>query len=221
MKFFSLIFFLSFSVIIFSQKHSIESYKSSLNSISYNFKDNVKVEDEWEDEERKIDYLIEDAEEDLKSGSGLTFAEMNELRVIKKYLRAFQVVGESINPSNDSHFNKRSLKYVQEMVGGISLEYQFSDINVDVYKLRIDDYYVYLFYYSDGKYTMRTIGWKLLNEMHCGSIMGKLTVLSGVYKQFWNNSECLGKSNFKFKVLENTFLRSAEEYVYNDKPYTE
>lgn len=221
MKFFSLIFFLSFSVNIFSQKHSIESYKSSLNSISYNFKDNVKVEDEWEDEERKIDYLIEDAEEDLKSGSGLTFSEMNELRVIKKYLRAFQVVGESINPSNDSHFNKRSLKYVQEMVGGISLEFQFSDINVDVYKLRIDDYYVYLFYYSDGKYTMRTIGWKLLNEMHCGSIMGKLTVLSGVYKQFWNNSECLGKSNFKFKVLENTFLRSAEEYVYNDKPYTE
>lgn len=220
MKFF-LAIILSAPFFIFSQKHSIDSYKSSLNNISYNFKTNVKNEENWEDEERDITYLIKDAEEDLKSGSRLTFSEMNELRVIKKYLHAFQVVGESINPSNDSHFNRRSLKYVQEMVGGIYFEYQFSNLNVDVYRLRIDSYSVYLFYYSDGAYTMRTIGWKLLNEMGCGSFMGKLTVLSGVYKQFWNNSECLNKSNFKFKVLENTFLMSTQEYIYNDKPYTE
>jgi hypothetical protein len=212
---------LSVPFFIFSQKHSIDSYKSSLNNISYNFKSNVKNEDYWEDEEKNISSLIEDADEDLKSGSGLTFSEMNELRIIKKYLRALQVVGESINPSNDSHFNKRSLKYVQELVSGISLEFLFTELNVNVYRLRLDNYYVYLFYYSDGSYTMRTIGWKLLNEMRCGSIMGKLTVLSGVYKQFWNNSECLNKSNFKFKVLENTFLMSTQEYIYNDKPYTE
>ncbi len=210
-----------FSDLIFSQNHNIESYESSLNSISYSFKTNVKDKDDWEKEERIISSLIDDANEDLKSGSGLSFNEMNKLRVIKKYLSAFQVVGQSVNPSNDSHFNRRSLRYVQEKVSGIEFAYEFSELNVDVYRLKIDNYIVFLFYYSNGGFSMRKVGWKKLNEMGCGSIMGNLTVLAGVYKQFWNNSECLNKSNFKFKILENSFIMNIEEYIYDDKPYTE
>ena len=216
---FSMVFF---SKVIFSQNHSISEYESSLISISYNFKSNIKNEDYWQKENRTISSLIDDADEDLKSGSGLSFQEMNNLRVIKKYLSAFQVVGQCVNPSNDSFFNRRSLRYVQEKVSGISFDYQFSKLNVDVYRLKIDNYIVFLFYYSNGGFSMRKIGWKLLNEMGCGSFMGNLTVLSGVYKQFWNNSKCLNKSNFIFKILENTFLMDIEEYIYYDKPpYTE
>ena len=200
MKYLIIFSLLCFSKVIFSQTRSMAEYESSLSSISYNFKSNIKNGDDWKKASRTISSLIEDANEDLKSGSGLSFQEMNNLRVIKKYLDAFQVVGQSVNPSNNSHFNRRSLRYVQEKVSGVSFDYQFSELNVDVYRLKIDNYLVLLFYYSDGGHTGRKIGWKLLNEMGCGTFMGNLTVLSGVYKQFWNNSECLNKSNFKFKV---------------------
>ena len=102
----------------------------------------------------------------------------------------------------------------------IKMTYQFSEMDVDVYKIKVDDYVVFVFYHNDG-YSCKTIGWKKLNESNCGSIMGSLSVLAGVYKQFWNNSECLHKQEFKFKITQNTFIGIyKEEYFYDDKPYT-
>ena len=208
---------------LFGQKNTISDYKSYLNSFSNSFASNVKDEDDWSQQAGRMSSVIEDAEEDLKAGSGLSFQEMNELRSIKKYLDAIYVVGQSINPDNKSHFNKRSLRYLKEVVYGISFDYQFSELNVDVYRFQIDNYVVFLFYFGDGDLSSRTIGWKKLNEPNCGSIMGKLSVPSGVYKQFWNNSACLNRSNFKFKVMESTFLMSLNNMrsFYDDIPYTD
>ncbi len=218
------LFYFSFATIsCFCQTNSISFYKSALISFSYNFASNIIDEDKWDNEERKIKSILEEAESDLKRGSGLSFQEMNELRGIKKYIDALYIVGESINPSNSAHFNKRSLNYILEIVPHSSFEYQFSELDVDVFRLKIEDYCVFLFYYADGSYSGRNIRWKKLNESACGPIMGNLTVLTGVYKQFWNNSKCILKSTFKFKVIENTYLMDLTNMksIYFDIPYTD
>jgi hypothetical protein len=215
--------FCLFTISSFCQNNSILIYRSALISFSNNFASNVIDEDKWDNEERRMKSIIKDAESDLQSGSGLSFQEMNDLRRIKKYIDALYIVGKSINPSNSAHFNKRSLNYVLEIVPHSKFEYQFSELDVDVFRLKIEDYCVFLFYYSDGSFTGRKIGWKKLNESACGTLMGNLTVLSGVYKQFWNNSNCILKSTFKFKVIENTYLMdlSNMKSIYFDIPYTD
>lgn len=221
MKFLFYFCFVSFSS--FCQTNSIPFYKSALISFSHNFASSIIDENKWDSEGRKMKSILEDAESDLMRGSGLSFQEMNELRGLKKYIDALYIVGESINPSNTAHFNKRSLNYMLEIVPNSSFEYLFSELDVDVFRLKIEDYCVFLFYYADGSYSGRNIGWKKLNESACGSIMGNLTVLTGVYKQFWNNSKCINKSNFRFKVMENSYLMDLSDMkaAYYDLPYTD
>jgi hypothetical protein len=205
-----------------AQNQEIFDYHTHLNRFVGDFSQTVKDEDKWVDESREIKFLIDDAKEDLESKSGFGAEDKKELKLIKRKLEALYVVGQSINPDNYSHFNGQSLKLVQEMVYNLKMEYQFSELNVSVYKLQISDYIVYLFYYSDQSFSIRNIAWKKLNERYCGSIMGNWAVPTGVYKQFWNNSECLNKSYFKFKIIENSFKMdlSNMKYFYDDLPYT-
>lgn len=80
----------------YSQKHNIDYYNNFLIEQHNNFFNSVTKKELWRDYESDIDNALEDIDNDLSRGSGMTFYEMNDLRIIKSRLTTLKLFGDGI-----------------------------------------------------------------------------------------------------------------------------
>jgi hypothetical protein len=183
-----LIILLSFSP-AHTQIHSQKYYSEKTNMMMEGFLNALVYESIWGTYESRIGDLLKEMEVDLSSGSGLSFEEMNEVRVYQSILNRIKDFGNGIATGGFwKIFNGRMLKRIKEVFPEITIESLKSSPCISIFRIRYMKYVVLAARHND-KGVMREIKW-WDNSKGCKTLGGSFTVYPGVFRTFWHNNTC-------------------------------
>jgi hypothetical protein len=175
----------------YAQKHGLYEYERLTKSLLNKYYDAISTEDLWRPYVNELNDIIEDMENDLKSGSGLDFNEMNELRKLKAALRKMKDFGYGVAAgSNIKMFNGRMVREIKEVFPNIITELVTENSCISFYRITFFNYVCIVARHNE-RGTVKEINWRD-NSGKCGSISfeGTFTVQPGVYFTFWKNAKC-------------------------------
>lgn len=175
----------------YAQKHDLYEYERLTLSFINNYYDAISTEDLWRTYVNELDDLTEEMEEDLKSGSGLGFNEMNELRKLKATLRKMKEFGYGIAVGSSlKMFNGRMLREIKEVFPKIITELVTENSCISFYRITFFNYICIVARHNE-RGSVKEINW-WDKSGKCGSLSfgGTFTVQPGVYFTCWRNIKC-------------------------------
>ena len=188
-RIFFLVFFSLLYQILLAQKHTISYYENESQAIADRFYQTLPHKDLWRPYENEVEYLIEDMDTDLKSGSGLSFDDMNLVRHYKKILKTILDFGDGVADGGyNKMFNGKMLNDIREIFPAIKFENYEGNSCVIIYKITFLDYTVMVARHNERGILKKIYWWDSKNG--CVTLGGNFNLNAGVYRQFWNNSEC-------------------------------
>ncbi len=118
-------------------------------------------------------------------------------------------------------FNGRMLRQIRTIFPDITWQYQQTYlVDIKLYKLTFGTYVCYSARH-DKKGQVLKITYSASNTGKCASVGGNFNVLGGVYKTFWDNSDCSSVTSPIIKVTQSEFVMTMNEAYYFVKPFEE
>jgi hypothetical protein len=164
--------FLFISFTSYAQTELYSKIESDFQSITNNFKRYLPLT-----ASKSFEDIIEDFNKNLSTylegGYGLSFEELNKIRVMKKFSTAFENFYSALSfESNHMPCSMKDIRLVREYFPEISMsaiKYYAGDLIV--YKIQVDEYCVYVARHTN-QYSIKTVYYsaKSGNRMHSGNI---------------------------------------------------
>jgi hypothetical protein len=209
---YKIILYISFSIIAlnnYAQKHDLYEYERLTQSLIIKYYGAISTEDLWRPYVNELDDLTEDMEDDLKSGSGLGFNEMNELRKLKATLRKMKDFGYGVAVgSSFKLFNGRMLREIKDVFPTIKAELVAENSCISFYRISFFNYICVVARHNE-RGSVKEINW-WDKSGKCGSLSfgGTFTVQPGVYFTFWRNIKCPSYSGSGIYIKSCKFERN-------------
>lgn len=201
----------------YSQKHNIDYYNNFLIEQHNNFFNSVTKKELWRDYESDIDNALEDIDNDLSRGSGMTFYEMNDLRIIKSRLTTLKLFGDGIAVGGyEKMFNTDTKNKILEIFPEMKFEYYSSFKNLNIYKISFKNYIVLAARHNNIGDLMK-VSW-YNSKRDCVTIKGYFNMFWGVYKIFWSNEQCRNIKNPKIIISGFDYLKNLDFIPSTVKP---
>jgi hypothetical protein len=191
---YKILLYISFSILMlntYAQKHDLYEYERLTRSFINNYYDAISTEDLWRAYVNELDDLTEEMEEDLKSGSGLGFNEMNELRKLKATLRKMKDFGYGVAAgSSFKIFNGLMLREIKDVFPEIKAELVTENNCISFYRIHFLDYICLVARHNEKGSVKEINWWDKSGKCRSLSFGGTFTVQPGVYFTFWRNIKC-------------------------------
>lgn len=217
---FLLVFFSLLYQILLAQKHSISYYTHESQVITDRFYQTLPHKDLWRPYENEVESIIDDMDEDLKSGSGLSFDDMNLVRHYNKILRTILDFGDGVaNGGYNKMFNGRMLNDIQKLFPAIKVEKFNNNSCTIIYKITFFDYTVLVARHNERGVLKKIYWWDSKNG--CVILGGNFNLNAGVYRQFWNNSECQSYNGSGINIKNCEFVMAFDDNRSSVKSFTD
>ena len=181
-----------------STNKSPEDFEYELSHIIREFKENVIDKDECEDLKRDADDLTDEIEEAINSEDEYTPDELSKLRILKKETEAIEDYISVVGNCGGNSLSIDNFYWANRMVNADIVTVSKNIFCVDVFKLTLGEFVVYLLKNNSQKNYKVKYNWETKSKMQSGSgEMGFANSLGVGVKSIYNNREYPENRNIK------------------------
>ena len=209
-----LVFFFSVALVIEGKAQS-ESYKTTLDhfeALAQNFKLLIASKTNSEKYRDRLDKFLEDIDLYLDGGYGFSFDEMNKLRVIKKYCKAFsEFVYMAGAGRGGGYASGKDIRLVQEIFPDIQVYIvnNYAD-GLTVHKVIIGKYQVFVCRNAEKETTKKVYyACRTAN----GNVSGSFGLGYKCYRKMFDNSDNLNNQDLKPVLTKVEIISRGETFM--------